>query len=63
MEGIVNTEVGTIAEAKFTIIVKADVPEERILRIHKLTLENCPVGKLFENAGVKTSYNLRVEKE
>jgi len=26
-------------------------------------LENCPVGKLFEKAGVKTNYNIKTQKE
>jgi len=62
MEAVKSEEEGTITEASFNIVVKADVPEDRIQRILKLTLENCPVGKLFEKAGVKTKYNLRTEK-
>ena len=63
MEAVESEEAGTITEASFDITAKSDVPEERIQRIFKLTLENCPVGKLFEKAGVKTRYNLRTEKE
>jgi uncharacterized OsmC-like protein len=62
VEAVKSDEAGTITEASFDITVKADAPEDRIQRIFKLTLENCPVGKLFEKAGVKTSYNLRTEK-
>ena len=63
MEAVKPEEAGTITEANLDILVKADVPEDKIQRIFKLTLENCPVGKLFEKAGVKTSYNIRTDKE
>jgi uncharacterized OsmC-like protein len=63
VEAVKSEEAGTITEASFDITVKADAPEDRIQRIFKLTLENCPVGILFEKAGVKTNYNLRIEKE
>jgi len=55
--------VGTITEVKFDVTVKSDAPTDRIQRIHKLTLQSCPVGKIFEKAGVKATYNLRAEKE
>ena len=63
MEAVKSEEAGTITEANFDILVKADVLEDKIQRIFKLTLENCSVGKLFEKAGVKTSYNIRTDKE
>jgi uncharacterized OsmC-like protein len=62
MEAVKSEEEGTITEASFGILVKADAPEDRIQRILKLTLKNCPVGKLFEKAGVKASYSLRIEQ-
>ena len=62
MEAVKSEEEGTITEADFGIFVKADAPEDRIQRILKLTLKNCPVGKLFEKAGVKASYSLRIEQ-
>ena len=36
---------------------------DRVERLHKLTLETCPVGILFEKAGVKVNYKLNVTKE
>jgi len=63
LEAIKSEEAGTIAEANFNILVRAEAPEDRIQRIFKLTLENCPVGKIFEKAGVKTSYAVKIEKE
>lgn len=62
MEAVKSEEEGTITETSFDILVEADAPEDRIQRIFKLTLENCPVGKLFEKAGVKTSYTMKIER-
>jgi uncharacterized OsmC-like protein len=58
-EAVKSEEVGTITEVKFEIMVNADAPKDRIQRTHKLTLQGCPVGKIFEKAGVKTSYIIR----
>ncbi len=61
-EAVKSEDVGTISEVSFDITVKSDAPEDRIKRAHELTVKNCPVGKLFEKARVKTTYSLRVEK-
>jgi putative redox protein len=63
MEAVKSDEAGTITEAGFDILAKADAPEDRIQRIFELTMEHCPVGKLFEKAGVKTTYNIIASKE
>jgi uncharacterized OsmC-like protein len=63
MEAVKSHEAGTITEASFDILSKADAPEDRIRRIFELTMEHCPVGKLFEKAGVKTTYNIIASKE
>jgi putative redox protein len=64
MVAIKPDEADTITEASFDIMVKADVPKAKISRILELTMENCPVGKLFKKAGVKTTYNIvDLEKE
>lgn len=60
LEALKSDEAGTITEANFDIQVKSEAPEEKIQRIFKLTLENCPVGKLFEKAGVKTNYKMKI---
>ncbi|HII85666.1 TPA: OsmC family protein [Candidatus Bathyarchaeota archaeon] len=62
VEAIKSEEVGTIVEETFDIVYKLDAPEDRVQRLHELTLKNCPVGILFEKAGVKIKYNLRTEK-
>jgi uncharacterized OsmC-like protein len=63
LEAVESDEAGTITDANVDILVKADASEDRIQRIFKLTLENCPVGKLFEKAGVKTNYSIKTQKE
>lgn len=62
MEAIKPEEAKTITEVNTEVSVKADVPPDMIQKIHDITLENCPVGILFKNAGVKISYSLKTEK-
>lgn len=56
-------EAGTITEEAFDIAINADAPQDRIQRLHEVTLKNCPVGILFEKASVKISYNIKISKE
>jgi len=63
IEASKSQETDTIAEEKVDIVFKVDAPEDRIQRLHELTLKNCPVGILFEKAGVKINYSLRTVKE
>lgn len=63
VEAVKSAAVGTITEEKFYITVRAAIPEDRVQRIHEVTLRNCPVGKLFEKAGVKIAYKLKTTKE
>lgn len=62
LEALKTEEAGTVTEANFNITVKTDASEETVNRIFKLTVENCPVGKIFEKAGVKIAYNVKTEK-
>ena len=62
-EGTKTEEAGTIAEVSFEIMVKTDAREDRVQRIHELTLKDCPVGKIFDKAGTKTTCKIRTEKE
>jgi uncharacterized OsmC-like protein len=62
-EAIKSERVGTITEAKLEVAVKTDAPKDRIDRLHVLTVKGCPVGILFEKAGVKTTYNVNIEKQ
>ena len=52
----------TVTKADFEIIVKTGETEEKINRVWKKTRENCPVGILFEQAGVQVNYKLRIVK-
>lgn len=58
VEAVKSEQAGTITEACFDVTVKADARKDRIQRIHELTSRSCPVGKLFDKAGVKTTYSL-----
>lgn len=60
VEAIKSEQAGTITEAYFDVAVRADARKDRIQRIHELTARSCPVGKLFDKAGVKTKYSLHV---
>jgi uncharacterized OsmC-like protein len=62
-EAVKSEELGTITEVKFEIMARVDIPKDRIQRIHELTLQGCPVGKIFDKAGVKTNYNIKTQKE
>jgi putative redox protein len=55
--------VGTITEASVDVLVDADMPKDRIQRAHEVTLKSCPVGMLFERAGVNIRYRLRTRDD
>ena len=63
LEAIKSDETGTISEETFDIDIKTDAEQDRVDHLHKITLENCPVGILFEKAGVKINYKVNVSKE
>ncbi|HDN17789.1 hypothetical protein DRN93_00540 [archaeon] len=50
----------TIEKVTVTATVSSDAPEDRLKRAWELTLQSCPVGVLFEKAGVESSYNLKI---
>lgn len=62
VEALKSPETRTIAEETFDITFTIDAPEDRVQRLHELTLINCPVGKIFEQAGIKITYNLKTVK-
>jgi putative redox protein len=63
IEAVEDEETGVITEEAFDITLKIDAPMDRVQRLHEVTLKNCPVGMMFEKAGVKTTYKLRAQKE
>jgi len=63
LEATKSDQAGTISEETFDINIKTNAAQDRIEHAHKLTLETCPVGILFEKAGVKTTYKVTTSKE
>jgi len=63
VEAVKSDETGTISEETIDIMLTIDAPMDRIERLHEVTLKSCPVGILFEKAGVKVTYNLKIQKE
>jgi len=52
----------TVTKADVEIIVKTGESEEKINRVWEKTRKNCPVGILFEQAGVQVDYKLKIVK-
>lgn len=63
VEAIKSEETNTITEEIINVTIDTDAPIDRIRRLHEITLKNCPVGIIFEKAGIKTTYNLTLEKK
>ncbi len=61
VEALKTDAAGTITEESFKIFVETNAADDRIKRCHELTLK-CPVGLIFEKAGIKLSYNLQIMK-
>ena len=58
VEATKSKETGTINNVICNVKVEADASEDRIQRILTLTLSSCPVGILYEKAGVTIKSNL-----
>lgn len=52
----------TITKTKGNVTIWAE-DEKEAETIFRLTLENCPVGILFEKAGIHIEWNLKIEKK
>jgi uncharacterized OsmC-like protein len=63
VEAVKTDEAGTITEETFDIEIEADAPEDRLRRLHEVTVKNCPVDILLQKAGVKIEYNVKFVKE
>lgn len=63
IDAVKSPETGTVSEETFDITLKLDAPQDRVQRLHEVTLKTCPVGILFEKADVKITYNLKTVKE
>ena len=51
----------TLTAAKTIIRVKSDAPEEKLKRILNKAVNICPVGIIFEKAGIKVETELIAE--
>jgi len=51
----------TITKVEIEVKVKSRAPREMLSKMLNLTLKNCPVGALFEKAGVKIEAIMKVE--
>lgn len=52
----------TVARVKGTVEVVTDAGENEANTVLKLTLNNCPVGVLFDKSGVEMSWSIKVRK-
>jgi len=52
----------TITSAKIKARIFTEAEEKAVERAWKLTMENCPVGILFEKAGVKVEATYTIER-
>lgn len=50
----------TISDVSFELKIKTDKTEEDVKKCLHGTMENCPVGLLFENAGVNVDYTIEM---
>ena len=56
-------EARTVTKVDYAIIVTTDESEEKTKKVFELTRANCPVGLLFEKAGVQVNYKLKIVNE
>jgi putative redox protein len=62
VEAIETEDADTVTEEVFDVAIRAEASMDRIRRLHELTLKSCSVGKIFEQASVKLSYNVKASK-
>jgi hypothetical protein len=53
----------TVTKVDIEIEVTTNESEDKINRVWQHTRDNCPVGQLFEGAGVPVNYNLKIIKK
>ena len=52
----------TITEVKGNVEVITDADQKAVETVLKLTLDICPVGIIFQNAGIKSTWNIVAKK-
>jgi putative redox protein len=60
VEAIKSEEEGTITEVSCDVSAKTDALEDKVQRIFNLTIKTCPVGQIFDKAGIKTNCKLKI---
>jgi len=63
VDAVKSEEAGTLTEANVYILVDSDLPKDRLQRAHEVTVKTCPVGILFDRAGVKIKYVLKTPED
>lgn len=58
MEAFKTDDDPTITEIHFNLKIKTEATEEKIQRCLDHTMNSCPVGVLFRNAGIKLSNSI-----
>lgn len=56
-------EANTVTKTEYEVTVTSGESEKKIKKVFELTKANCPVGILFEKAGVQVNYRLKIAKE
>jgi len=50
----------TVTRADYTLIIKSPENKERLRRAFDLMRQNCPVGLIFEKAGINVTFSLKL---
>ncbi|MCD6342046.1 MAG: OsmC family protein [Thaumarchaeota archaeon] len=51
----------TVERCKATLTICTNANKDEVERTLRLTLEICPVGLIFEKAGIKTDWEIKIE--
>jgi len=60
VEAVKPVEDGTITEISCDVSAKTNAPENKVQRIFNSTIKTCPVGRIFDKAGIKTNCKLKI---
>jgi len=53
---------GTITDVHFILEIATSEPEEKVKKCLEHTMHTCPVGLLFQQAGLKITYEIKINK-
>lgn len=60
VESVKSKETGTIGTSKIVAVVSSDGDHSKIEKCFNITMQTCPVGLLFEKAGVEIQSTLKI---